>query len=687
MEFNFYNVTIYSKLLSLIFLTSLPLIGWSQNEIITAPKKEAPVKLSVVNKEESIEFSPTISADGKTLIFESDRGDGKWMLYQSTLNNNGLWSEPRPIDEINNACSFIAGPNLSFDGNTLYYTAFIEGVSKSEDIYYSVREDNGWGKPQKLEGPINLDDGYEGFSSISSDERKIYFMSLNAEYPFDKKNKENCFEIYVSEKSIKGKWQLPVLLPKSINSGCVRDPKIMADNRTLLFSALTPGEKGKFNLFQTQIQVDKSWSDPIPLDYVNTELNNLAPTIPASGDIMYFNSEGDLYTIGIAPEYRQFFNASIVGYVRNDKTGDGIESEIIVKNTNNLETISIMKSGKNGRFNLVLNAGKNYKIEFKSEGFLSQNFDYNLYYLDDYLEEFKTVKLRSDADLGIIVYDKGLNTAIPADITILENDGPLHSTFKIIDYETSNKNVQLDINKQYKVIAHADNFHSDTLSVNTALNADLKLKFYLAPKTLEYKFNVQDVTSKRKLRSKLTLKNDNKDEIIEGYADESFFLRQGDQYEILTSGDRGYLLASGKISVPIVTDGETSKIIQDNINVDPITVGANLILNNISFATNSDKLSPSSLLGLDRVSEFMKLNPKVSIEISAHSDDVGAASFNQQLSQRRASSVKDYLVKANINVNRMQSVGFGEEKPLVPNDSEENRAKNRRVELKVIGVE
>ena len=674
------------KILLLILLAHLPLLGWSQGESIDSLKKATPRKLPVVNKEESIEFSPTISADGKTLIFESDRVDGKWMLFQSSLKENGIWSEPEPIDEINNACSFIAGPNLSYDGNTLYYTAFIEGVSKSEDIYYSVKERNGWGKPQKLEGPINLDDGYEGFSSISSDERRIYFMGLNTEYPFDKKNKENCFEIYYSEKSIKGLWQLPKLLPKSINSGCVRDPKIMADNRTLLFSALTPGEKGNFNLFQTQIQVDKSWSDPIPLDYVNTELNNLAPTIPASGNIMYFNSEGDLYTIEIAPEYRQFFNASIVGYVRNNKTGDGIESEIIVKNANNLETISIMKSNKNGRFNLVLNAGRNYKIEFKSEGFLSQNFDYNLYYLDDYQEEFKTVKLRSDTDLGIIVYDKGLQSAMPANITILESDGAVHSNFEIIDYQTLNNNIQLDINKQYKVIAHADNFHADTIGVNTALNAELKLKFYLAPKTLEYRFNVQDVTSKRKLRSKLTLKNDNKDEIIEGYADESFFLRQGDQYEILTSGDRGYLLASGKISVPIVADGEIAKVIQSNIDVDPITVGANLILNNISFASNSDRLSPSSLLGLDRVSDFMQLNPNVSIEISAHSDDVGAAAFNLQLSQRRASSVKDYLVKANINVKRMNSIGFGEEKPLVINDSEENRAINRRVEMKVIGI-
>ncbi|RLD22809.1 MAG: hypothetical protein DRI71_07020 [Bacteroidetes bacterium] len=665
----------------------MPAIGWAQEEATEEKKVAVPIKIGVINEEESTEFSPTISADGKTLIFQSDRVDGKWMLFQSELGDNGLWSKPEPIDIINSSCSFIAGPNLSYDGNTLYYTAYIEGKSKSEDIFYSTRDRRGWTRPKKLEGPINSDEGYEGFSTISSDERRIYFMSVNIDYPFDKKNKENCFEIFYTEKSIKGKWKFPELLPKHINTGCVRDPKIMADNRTLLYSALEKGVKGKFNLFQTQIQIDDSWSDPIPLDYVNTDQNNLAPTIPASGDIMYFNSEGDLYTIGIAPEYRQFFNASIVGYVRDPKTGDGLAADIIVKDANNLETLTVMKANKHGRYSLVLNAGKNYKIEFKKEGYLSQYYEYNLYYLADYLEEFNTVKLRSDADLGVIVYDKGLNKAIPAQVQILNEDNSHFAYVNLDNYDDDANNVQLDINKTYKVIASANKFYSDTLSVNTSKKTDLKLKFYLAPKTLAYNFNVKDVTSKRKLRSKLTLKNDSKDEIIEGYSDQTFHLRQGDQYEVLTSSDRGYLLASGKISVPVIAEGETPPgVVQNEIEVAQITVDANIVLNSISFATNSAQLSPGSLLELDRVADFMQLNPTVSIEVSAHSDDVGAAAFNKQLSQKRATSVGDYLIKKNIKENRMQDVGYGEEQPLVPNDSDENRAKNRRVELMVIGV-
>jgi flagellar motor protein MotB len=677
------------RLQHFILLMIVSLTGVGQASDSLSQTKEEPKIVTAVNGENSIEFSPTISADGRTLIIESDRVDDKWMLFQSNLGEEGIWSDPSPIDSINNACDFIGGPNLSFDGNTLYYTAYIEGITESEDIYYSTLERGGWSSPKKFMGTVNTDEDYEGFSSISSDEREIYFISVNEDYPYDKKNKENCFNIWVSKKTIQGEWSTPEKLPEIINSGCVRDPKIMADNRTLLFSALTAGEKGKFNMYQSQVQIDGTWGTPIALDYVNTELNNLAPAIPASGDIMYFNSEGNIYTIGIAPEYRQFFNASIVGHVRDFKTGEGMAAKIIIKDANNLEVISVLSANERGRFNIVLNGGRNYKVEFEMNDYLSQSFDYPLYYATEYVEEVKTVKLRSDADLGLIVFDKGLNTPIPATISIIEGDS-LTSTLELTDYESSETNLQLDVNKEYNLIASAKLFKSDSIEVNTAQNTTVNLKFYLAPKTVAYDFNVKDVTSKRRLKSKLTLKNKNKDEIIDGYADETFHLRQGDQYEVLTSGDRGYLLSSMTIDVPILeedVEGVYSPSMRLEMEVTPLAVGVSLVLNSISFETNSAYLSVESLLELDRVYDFMLLNENISIEISAHSDDVGGDSFNLDLSKKRAASVEEYLVQKNIAVSRMQSVGYGEQKPIVANDSDENRAKNRRVELQVIKID
>ena len=172
-----------------------------------------------------VEFSPTISADGKTIIFESSVDEEKgWELFESQLEN-GVWSKPVPLKTINEKCQFIAGPSVSYDGNELYYTAFIDKVTQTEDIFYSVRTgDNTWSEPKNIGAPINTDDNYEGFPSISSDGKSLYFIRLNLERGEDKKSKEPCFIIYVSKKSPDGMWGEPTPLPAPINTGCERDP-------------------------------------------------------------------------------------------------------------------------------------------------------------------------------------------------------------------------------------------------------------------------------------------------------------------------------------------------------------------------------------------------------------------------------------------------------------------------------
>ena len=103
--------------------------------------------------------------------------------------------------------------------------------------------------------------------------------------------------------------------------------------------------------------------------------------------------------------------------------------------------------------------------------------------------------------------------------------------------------------------------------------------------------------------------------------------------------------------------------------------------------SNSADLKPSSLLELDRVIELMQKNPTLHIEISAHTDDMGSDTYNLKLSQNRATSAVIYLKKQGTPVARLKHVGYGKARPVVPNDSEENRAINRRVELRVLKFE
>ena len=109
---------------------------------------------------------------------------------------------------------------------------------------------------------------------------------------------------------------------------------------------------------------------------------------------------------------------------------------------------------------------------------------------------------------------------------------------------------------------------------------------------------------------------------------------------------------------------------------------------NLEFDTNSAQLRTDHYPQIQSVVEFLKQFPSSSAVIEGHTDSTGAASYNQSLSERRAKSVRDYLVSdGGISGSRLSSVGFGETQPIDSNDTEEGRQRNRRVSAKVSGTQ
>ncbi|MBK7378671.1 MAG: OmpA family protein [Ignavibacteriales bacterium] len=104
----------------------------------------------------------------------------------------------------------------------------------------------------------------------------------------------------------------------------------------------------------------------------------------------------------------------------------------------------------------------------------------------------------------------------------------------------------------------------------------------------------------------------------------------------------------------------------------------------ITFAFDKSKITPESEKILMDALNTLKNNEDVSVEISGHTDNVGSDAYNQKLSLRRADAVKGWLVSKGISSDRLTSVGYGESKPKVPNDTPENMNLNRRVEFKQI---
>lgn len=108
------------------------------------------------------------------------------------------------------------------------------------------------------------------------------------------------------------------------------------------------------------------------------------------------------------------------------------------------------------------------------------------------------------------------------------------------------------------------------------------------------------------------------------------------------------------------------------------------IITNVNFGFDKAEIRPDAAAKLDRVVSTLRANPDINVRVVGHTDSVGAAAYNQQLSERRAASVMQYMTSQGIDASRMTSAGRGESEPLVDNGSKAGRAVNRRVEFEVM---
>lgn len=144
----------------------------------------------------------------------------------------------------------------------------------------------------------------------------------------------------------------------------------------------------------------------------------------------------------------------------------------------------------------------------------------------------------------------------------------------------------------------------------------------------------------------------------------------------------GYLFYSANFALKEVRKLENP--LQLEIGLDKILPGSITVLRNIFFKTDSYALESQSKAELDKLLAFMQQNADVSIEIGGHTDLVGTAEYNQKLSENRAKAVFEYLVNAGIEQSRLSYKGYGFDKPVADNETEEGRSQNRRTEFKVL---
>jgi outer membrane protein OmpA-like peptidoglycan-associated protein len=125
------------------------------------------------------------------------------------------------------------------------------------------------------------------------------------------------------------------------------------------------------------------------------------------------------------------------------------------------------------------------------------------------------------------------------------------------------------------------------------------------------------------------------------------------------------------------------------IDVTPTDNGSAILVNlpdGVTFDVGSSTLKPEFRATLDQIAQSMNQYPNSLIDVYGHTDSTGSDAFNQTLSESRARTVAAYLTSRGVSAARIRSQGFGETMPIASNDTPDGRAKNRRVEIKIVPV-
>lgn len=146
----------------------------------------------------------------------------------------------------------------------------------------------------------------------------------------------------------------------------------------------------------------------------------------------------------------------------------------------------------------------------------------------------------------------------------------------------------------------------------------------------------------------------------------------------------GYFSFKDTIDYMGVFDGRSRT---RNIALVPLKVGNKITVHNIYFKPNESELTEFAKLMLVELTHVLSSDRGLKIEVGAHTDDVGTNEYNLNLSEKRALSVKRHLLEKGAKEDQLIAKGYGEASPVAPNDTDDNRAQNRRVEFKILKVD
>ena len=436
-------------------------------------------------------------------------------------------------------------------------------------------------------------------------------------------------EILQTDKDKNGNWQEPHSISDNINSEYNEGTcSISADGRMLVFTSCMGRQGyGSCDLY-VSYKTGNAWSVPENMgEVINSPSWDSQPSLSADGRTLYFvsNRSGgfgsrDIY-VSQQNEAGEWQSPQNVGSSINTSFDD--ISPFIHPNGQRLYFATNGRLGFGG-FDIYFSDKKS-----ASEWLAPTNFGYPINTHDDEVSMF----ISSDGAKGYYSHEERTKESVLS--TLYEIDIP--------------PKLQVEHKSSYVFGKVMDG------ETNTPLKATVSL------------INLDSNNSVEKVRS---------DSVTGDYL---IVITQGAQYGLFAESE-GYLYKSENFNL-------TEKLlipVKINLKLEKIKPGARVVLKNIFFEFDSYNLTSTSKAELNRVLHLLNTNKTLRVEISGYTDNVGTEKYNLELSEKRAEAVYNYLVKNGVDKTKLGFRGYGASNFLNSNNTEEERAKNRRIEFKVL---
>lgn len=564
--------------------------------------------------------------------------DAKNIMKFSKFNKE-MYGNPVPYDpKLVEGISTIKDEYLPFispDNEMAFFTRRVKvqsmdvswDVSKEKELFcFSERGTDGkFPEGQPMPTPPFNTHFNEGGASVTIDNKHLYYTVVE---------QDGNYDIYYSD-FVNGEWKQPKSVGNLVNNAESWDsqPSISADGKTLYFASTRPGGFGGTDIWKTEKE-GGVWKAPVNLGRnINTEGDEKSPFLHWDSKTLYFSS-GDNQTAYTGHMNLGGFD---IFYAKLDSTGKWMNPKNIgypINTEGNDVGFFVSSDGKDGYFA----SNDNNKTKGKSVG------GYDLFYFElpqnVRPDEVAIIKGSVKSDNGKpVVADVELKDAVTKKVT---------------------KAVVDSVTGEYAVAANVQKKHDQLLIVKKEGNA----------------FSSQLIPASAISRS------------ASGPAVTSTLPPNTSANTTPTVASTTTPPATASASTTKKTDNPFSKspVIKVDMQSDSIKEGKAFTLNNIYFDQNRAEIKNESKIVLDEFAQYMKDNKNIVIAIHGHTDDAGQPNDNQNLSTDRAFTVFEYLRAVGVAKEQIAShKGFGESKPIATNNTEENRAKNRRTEFLIVG--